>query len=159
MRPAALYTVAAAETIRAFPLVNADGAAKRVATQRPAPTVRTAGRSRSTRDFTVRDDPAGIRCPGSGSVSELSLRALVRLRSPRVFGRVTLTGSRRELGVCFDADDDPAEPAVRSPVRRRVADGVLFRQLVGNTGVDALQLLHSLWEIREGTGFLRERLH
>ena len=64
-------------------------------------------------------------------------------------------GPGRQL-TSVDADDDTTPTAVASRIARRVADGVLARQLVGDLAVDLGEVEHLIGEEGAPAGFLRE---
>src|SRR5262245_14007174 len=142
MRPAALYTAAAAETSRGLSLVSAYGAATRVTHQRIAAMVRSAGSSRDTERI-VR----ATLSRGTLAAHALSVGRLQGLGCVRQLGGISLPGTRAELRVRVDFHDDATETSIRSPVRRRVPERVLIGQLVRNVRVDTLQLLDRLRKI------------
>src|SRR5215208_569797 len=120
MSPAPSYTSAAPAATRGSLLTSAAGTANSVRLHRSAPAVRTAASQRCTRWSAFGGLDGRRRRDAIGGVAE-----------PR---------PRTELGMLRNGYDDPAEPAVEAGVAGGIADRVLVGQLVGDAGIDALEL-------------------
>jgi hypothetical protein len=73
-------------------------------------------------------------------------------------GRSTPLGPRHHVGP-IHLDDDPAVGAISLAVLRGVAERVLARELVGDFGVDTVEVVDLRREERPSASFLRELAH